>query len=282
MGALRKARRLAFDLVAPRWLNLRNLVSRKPVTGDVPVAVSLTTHGNRFEYVHLAIESIARGRRRPERFILWLDDDELLANPTPQVRRLQSRGLEVRRARNYLPHTKYFPYVASLKEHSMPLVTADDDIFYPASWLERLYEAHRRRPDLVLCYRAREIQFDSGGLAPYATWPITSSTAPSKRLMALGVSGVLYPASMLNALRDRGDAFMGVTPGADDIWLHAVAVTSGHLVQQIDAAGRHFPLFAHAPDEALAISNQVGGRNDIYIDAVYGETELSAIRAGAI
>ena len=42
-------------------LNLRNRFGRALVTGDCPVAVSLTTHGERIERVYLAIESIGRG-----------------------------------------------------------------------------------------------------------------------------------------------------------------------------------------------------------------------------
>src|ERR1700728_2535296 len=70
------------------WLLLSNRFSREPVAPCEPGAVvSLTTYGKRVRVVHLAIESIARGKTKPSRLILWLDDAALIANlPRPLLR----------------------------------------------------------------------------------------------------------------------------------------------------------------------------------------------------
>ena len=49
------------------------------------------------------------------------------------LRRLERRGLEVRLTQNYGPHTKYYPSLADAIADGLPLVTADDDILYPAA-----------------------------------------------------------------------------------------------------------------------------------------------------
>ena len=64
--------RLMARLTAAR-LALRNRCSTASILGEAEAVVCLTSHGNRLDRVHLAIESVGRGRLRPRRLILWLD-----------------------------------------------------------------------------------------------------------------------------------------------------------------------------------------------------------------
>src|ERR1019366_9435926 len=114
---------------------IRNRFSRRSALGTANVAVSLTSYGDRLETVHLTIESIARGRFRPKQLILWLAQDDYQGCLPPAVQRLRQRGLEVRSCEDVGPHTKYYPYVLSQTTYEYPLVTADDDLFYPSTWL---------------------------------------------------------------------------------------------------------------------------------------------------
>ena len=211
-------------------LRRRNRTCREPITGDGAVNVSLTSYGKRINAVWLAIESIGIGSLRPHRVVLWLDDDEAVTNPPDPLRRLQDRGLEIRRCTDYGPHKKYFPYVTELMSGApdVPLATADDDVLYPVSWLSELMAAHR--DDQVTAYRTR-IRTDD----PYRKWPLYDSTKTEsgERLFATGVSGVMYPRAVLEALRDRGDEFMQSCPRADDFWLHYAAEAAGVPVRQV-------------------------------------------------
>ena len=128
-------------------LSIYNRFDRRPVAGDPsqPV-VSLTTYGSRAKTVHLTIESIARGKVRPSRLLLWVNDSALVAKPNPHLRRLQRRGLEIRLTEDFGPHKKYFPYAIGEPNHITALVTADDDVIYPPYWFEELSESHRRQP----------------------------------------------------------------------------------------------------------------------------------------
>lgn len=60
-------------------LRARNVLPvRGCALGDPPGApiVSLTSYGERVAISYLAIESILKGRLRPSRIILWVDDEE--------------------------------------------------------------------------------------------------------------------------------------------------------------------------------------------------------------
>jgi hypothetical protein len=233
-----------------------NRLLRRRITGDAPVIVSLTSHGDRVLRVHTTLESIARGQVRPRRVILWLNEvPGVLGEGQPLPPALQSlvrRGLEVRFCPNYGPHTKYFPALALARDQALPLVTADDDIVYPEWWLSRLLTVHQARPGVIWCYRARRVTFANDALAPYERWDSgPECTQPSILNFATGVSGVIYHAGMIESLIAAGEGFRDKCLRQDDIWLHYVAVMAGHEVAQVDPEPLHFDVVPHTDHLSL-------------------------------
>lgn len=209
-------------------LRRANRSSDFPIVGDADANVSLTSYGKRIATVWKTIESIGSGTVKPRRIILWLDDVAALADPPGSLKRLQARGLEIRGCPDYGPHKKYFPYLNDiLPEHpGRTLVTADDDVYYPATWLQELLAAHR--PDQVTAFRAR-IRNEG----PYVEWALCDETTPSDTVFATGTSGVAYSQPVLEMLKKRGDEFIEICPRADDFWLHYATVASGLKVRQV-------------------------------------------------
>ncbi|MDX1872735.1 hypothetical protein SBI67_11420 [Mycolicibacterium sp. 120266] len=207
-----------------------NRTSTAEIVGNADVNVSLTSYGNRIATVWRTIETIGAGTVKPRRIILWLDDAAAMAALPPSLKRLQARGLEIRRCLDYGPHKKYFPYVNEIlpDEPDRTLVTADDDVYYPPNWLDELLNAHR--PNQVTAFRAR-IRTDG----PYRDWPMCATTEPSDTVFATGTSGVAYPPAVLRTLKDHGDEFAQICPRADDFWLHYAAIASGVPVRQVRA-----------------------------------------------
>ena len=281
-SAVRRARKVSKRFRAYGGvLNLRtrNLLVRERVTGHADVVVSMTTYGERLKTADIALESIARGAVRPKRLILWLDDPQLLDRLTPGLRRLEERGLEIRLSRNFGPHTKYFPYVASTGSFTCPLVTADDDIIYPPHWLQTLVGANREHPDMVHGHWVSMIRVNDGSITRYEEWPRRRDTLPAFNNFALGVSGVIYPPGILRELRTRGDRFLDVCPGADDIWLHWVALRAGFRTRQVGTTARHFPMIPGSQATALSHVNVDLNRNDHWIRALYSTSDISALMA---
>jgi hypothetical protein len=278
-----RALRLRVDVA---WLLLRNRFGRWSVaTGKPGPVVSLTTYGRRFHVVYLAIESIARGHTRPSRLILWLDDFALYANPPRPLLRLKRRGLEIRLCKNYGPHKKYYPYVKSHKVFTAPLVTADDDVIYPRSWLAGLLAAQQQFPDCVNCYRARVMVLKDGKMAPYREWPLCGSANPDNRIVATGVSGVIYPTGLLEELKSAGNGFEACCPRADDLWLHLRAIRSGFPVRQIQPEAIHFPMIPGTQDTSLWAENcEQDDGNDRQLVVTYdaGDLELLGRNSAAV
>jgi hypothetical protein len=259
----RKRARVGRAVVEAGMLGRRERRSAESVLGTAPVVVSLTSYGSRIDTVHLAIESIARGTVRPARMILWIDSPAALEALPPALERQRARGLEVLLAHNYGPHTKYYPYVDAHEEFTVPVVTADDDILYPADWLSGIMAASAQHPDSIVGYWIRRMSLESDGRpATYTSWPYASDTLPHAANVPLGVSGVLYPIRMLARLREQGEAFVSVAPHTDDLWLHAVALRSGVPVRQISATPVHFLTLPGTQEVTLASENLAGSGND--------------------
>jgi len=277
---LRSAKRDAALLARIARLALINVVSRQPVSDSASeVVVSLTTHGERSNIAYLAIESIACGRKKPNRLILWIDDPQLLDRLPRSLRRLEARGLEIQYACNYGPHTKYYGYVAAETAPHLPLVTADDDILYPMKWLEGLLASFREHPSDVHCYRAHVVVLGPGDeFAPYSSWPLCTSTRASELNFATGVSGVLYPSAVLGEIRSGGLGFQQCCPFNDDIWLHRATIRAGARIRQIDGSPAHFTGIPGTGRSALWTSDNGVRRNDEQIRATYGPADMELLR----
>lgn len=258
---------VAGDITALWKRNSNPLTRDRIVDPTTPAAVTMTTHGVRIDDVWLAIESIGRGTVRPGRIVLWLDGDE----PLPRrLRRLERRGLEVRRTAPGLKvHTKYYPFVAG--EGEVPaLVLADDDIVYPPDWLEGLLRAQRATPEHVIAYRAHVVGFDDhGGFAPYTQWRSCDTDVPSYAHFATSVSGQILPPVLQRALKDAGTAFLELAPTADDIWLHATAVRAGLRTRQVIAGQRHWWFIPGSQETGLNAVNVRDGGNDRQMRATH-------------
>ena len=267
----------AFAAPSTATLRIRARWSRTPLVGDAPVVVSMTSYGRRLRTVHLALESIGGGRVRPARLILWLEDEAVVADPPPTLARLVARGLEIKPTPNWGPHKKYYPYAASLPRHRLPLVTADDDVLYGWRWLALLLERHRHHPHDVIAHRAHRVVLEEGRIAPYAAWENVDPGEAGPRTFATGTSGVLYPPTMLDALREAGTAFSACAPRADDVWLHATAVRSGVTVRPVSDGLTVYRGVPGAGLGGLRAGNVLRGGNDEQIAATYGPEEVALL-----
>lgn len=253
------------------WFAARNRLARAPVTGSADAVVCLTSYGRRLGWVHLAIESIGRGSSRPRRLVLWVSEQGFVDSPPPRIERLRRRGLEVRLTEDHGPHKKYYPY-ASTVPVELPLVTADDDVFYPSWWLADLLNAASRDPQRSWCFRGRVMRTgEAGKVLPYQTWPLSADARPSARLVPTGVGGVYYPLELLAHLRDRGTAFVAVAPFADDLWIHHTCLTRGVSVSLVREETGHFPVVPHPFRSGLVRSNLRGGGNDDVVRRLYAD-----------
>ena len=115
------------------------------------------------------------------------------------------------------------------------IVTADDDIFYPQDWLDKLYNCWKNNKDCVVCHRAHRVGTDNMKIAPYYKWKkcITENKSSFYNFFT-GAGGVLYPPNCFYKDIDNEELFMKLAPNADDIWFWAMAVLNDKKIKVVD------------------------------------------------
>lgn len=259
---------------------IRNRFCRRSALGTANVAVSLTSHGDRLETVHLTIESIVRGRFRPKELILWLGQNDCQGSLPPGLQRLCKRGLEVRSCEDVGPHTKYYPYVLGQTTYEFPLVTADDDLFYSATWLRNLVLAYQEDPAVIHAYRCQKMLLFDGKFAPYVTWLALAKTdSPQLDNLIIGSCGAIYPPSFLSIVASHGIGFAKCTPNNDDIWLTYLALQGDVPVRQLRPKAGRFTV--RPKTQRLALYKTVNKNLDEQLARTFGADAMERLASRA-
>lgn len=285
LSTIKKMIRRVFNY--ENWLTLCTLVG---TTKGVEVSanensyvISLTSIPSRLNKVHVVIESLLKQTYKPVSVILWLSEYNregvkvLDRNKLPLTLRMQiKRGLEVcfcddiRSYRKLLPSIERFP--------GCHIVTADDDIIYPNSWLEELVKVHKINPDCVICYRGVEIKFneDKTTLKPYLEWPeFTDVNKPSRFLFPQGGEGTIYPSGTFNDELFNKSVFLDICLTADDVWFKSMSLFND--VKCVKITERHQDFLrvrGSQGEDTLHFVNNMQGQNDVQITEVFAKYNL--------
>lgn len=196
--------------------------------------VSLTSFPPRMSDIHYTLYSLLTQSIKPDEVILWLAREQfpnLEADVPQKVLELQKNGLTIKWCDDWRSYKKLIP---SLLEYPDDIIiTADDDVFYPANWLQKLYQQHLKYPRNVICHRCHRVTWNKNGdMLPYSKWPhnVTRSK-PSFANFATGVGGILYPPHMMYKDVCNIELFKQLAPYADDIWFWAMEVLGGAKVK---------------------------------------------------
>ena len=201
------------------------------------IIVSLTSFPERMYDLHFCLYSLLKQSLKPDKIILWLAEEEFPEREndiSQKVLKLKDNGLTIKWCNNIGSYKKLIP---SLKEYSDDIiVTADDDIFYPPDWLEKLYNSYLKNPENIHCHRAHKITFDRNkNILPYERWTfcIDDNTCTAVNFPTTG-GGVLYPPHSLYRDVLNKDIFMQLAPNADDIWFWSMCVLNNKKIKVVE------------------------------------------------
>lgn len=227
-----------------------------------PLVLSLTSYPARFGTLELTLRAILRQTMQPDRVILWLDQ-EGRAHLPPAIALLP--GLEVRTCPPWRSYKKIVPTLLDTPDAFV--VTADDDVHYPADWLERLVSAVHQGTKIA-CHRAHRVTLRQGKPAPYAEWRHNIDAPERSPLVFLtGVSGVIYAPGVFHPDVTRDDLFTRLAPRSDDVWLYWMHRMAGVEAQKIGARARILE-WEGSQVQSLRSQNLHGTGNDQAIAAL--------------
>lgn len=248
---------------------------------DEEIIVSLTSYGKRIYEVYLAIESIMQGSIKPNRILLWLNEEEFFNKALPQTLQKQvARGLEIRFCKDIKSYTKL---IYTLKEFSNAcIITIDDDLIYNFDLVENLVAAHKTVPNCIWANRIHEMTYNEDhSLKSYLQWIYTIShdCTNKKNNFFTGVGGVLYPPDSLHKEVFNEDIFMDICPTADDVWFNAMARLKGTEIRKSfthSNKGEDYLINDLLQADGLGAINNApcDCRNDIQIQAVYSKYRI--------
>lgn len=202
---------------------------------EAPLVVSLTSYPRRFAVLHLTLSCLLRQTIRPDAVILWIADADFDQLPAP-VLKLQKQGLVIRRIHRARSLKSFKKIIPALRE--MPdayIATADDDLYYPADWLEGLVDTVAAHPGRIAAQRAHRILYlNDGRMESYERWKKNISGAvEGADIFGTGAGGILYPPGSLHPDVLREDLFLTLCPLADDLWLYWMAQRLGTVVRHV-------------------------------------------------
>lgn len=250
---------------------------------EYDVIVSLTTFGKRLNDVYITIESIMQGSCKPNKIILWLQDNLKNTELPIFVKNQQKRGLEVCYCKDLRSYKKLIPTLGKYPDAA--IITIDDDVIYREDVVEKLIAAHRIDNRVICANNVHEISLDrNNAVLPYRKWKNDcEELRPSFRFFAVGVGGILYPPHCFNSDVANEKVFSSICPNADDIWFYAMAVTNGFKIMKTQS----HPFFFHdyysndmfQPDSLsnLNLIRNGGNGNDEQIKKVFAKYDVYKI-----
>lgn len=247
---------------------------------EYEVIVSLTTYGKRLYDVAPTIESIMQGSVKPNRIVLWLEEEMKDVTLPIALRKQQERGLEIVFCKNVRSYKKLIP--AFGKYPTAAIITIDDDAIYHYDLVEKLVNAHKLYPKDIIANRVhRMVLGENSKPVSYMKWdwcvnlPVNQT---SPLLFLTGVGGVFYPPKSLSPEVMNEAVFMDICKFADDVWFNAMALMAGTKIRKCythDAKGEDYLINVDVQDVGLLRVN-TGKKcaNDRQLCAVFEKYNL--------
>lgn len=244
-----------------------------------PIIMSTTTFPARINKAYLPIETILRQTIKPDKIYLWLANNEfpLGESSLPEnLVKLKRRGLEIKFTRtNLRSNNKLFH---SLNENpDAIIITFDDDCFYPKTYIEKLYAAHKKHPKDIIGYDAMQIKTDKKGMPlPYNTWFDYERTNRARDdTFLLSVNGILYPPKTMPLEAFNKKVLLKISLFNDDVWFKAMALLKGIKHRRLYVKNKQFLSVLDTQQLGLNNINVIKNRNDQIIKQVFEYYKLS-------
>ncbi|MBO6055379.1 MAG: hypothetical protein J6P84_00140 [Alphaproteobacteria bacterium] len=259
--------RIAANKILPMIYNKSISPSRKNQLQNDKIIVSLTSFPARIDSVWLVIESMLRQTIVPYKIILWLSKDqfESVECLPESLKKRQNDIFEIKLVEgDFRSHKKYLYAFINFPDN--PVITVDDDIFYPSTLIESLYKQHLKTPNDIVCRYARRIKYDLNGFRlPYSQWSDRYDYIGSDVFFGSG-GGTLFVPNKLFKDVTNVKLSMKLCPLADDVWLNAMVRLNGLSVVPV-TRNLILPIFSKS-NESLSSVNVLQDFNDVQINNI--------------
>ena len=228
---------------------------------DENIIISLTSFPARINTVFFCIQSLLR-QTHPTNVILYLASSDFPDKQLPNsILSLVNKGLSIRFVDDDLKSYKKFFY-AAFEHNDKIIITVDDDVLYPETFVENLLRTYEENKKCIVCYRAHQMTFHKQKLCEYDKWVKLSPgiTGPSRFLVAIGVGGILYPPYFFKENDLKEKIFKTLAPTADDLWLKAIELKNGYNVIKVSELSKEWFEIRNSQKISLRAANNRGAK----------------------
>jgi len=244
------------------------------------IIVSLTSYERRVKnnVVYYTLCSILRQKVKPDRIVLWLDENEWSDDTLPRkLLSLKEKGVSIEYCENLKSYKKLVPSLKKYPEST--IITVDDDCIYPQDTLEQLLDRYRKHPHNIICLYAMEPIIQSGCPANYKEWNVANREYSSNLIFPIGAAGILYPPHSLHEDACNKELFNQLCPSADDIWFWFNSLRNN--IEKTITPRRHetlsFDLFYQYMHNGSSLThiNKKQGKNDLQFVKIFNHFNIS-------
>lgn len=228
--------------------------------------VSMASHSKRVSTLSICLDSIFSQTLKPQKVILYFDSSVTEASISSEILTFTKMGLEiVFVSSDIASHNKY--YYTLRKYPDDIIITVDDDVIYDKNTFYNLMKTHLEYPNAVCASRVTYMIFNNDkSVASYNNWlsEYDGLLYPSKKLVAVGVGGILYPPHIFPEETFDKTKIITLALTADDLWLKFMELKNNISVVWTGQVPQHPQQIPHTKEVGLwKVINKY--KNDEYI-----------------
>lgn len=242
------------------------------------LVVTLTSFPLRFNFLHLSIKRLLSQSVTPDVLILWIADDDYSKLPLliKEYEKTYS-FFKIKKCADIKSFKKIIPALYEFPDSY--IVTADDDLYYPSCWLERLTNIELSS-NVLTAHRIHQVISKNGKLCSYDQWPFNVKRKDDEIYFGTSGSGILFPPNCFDKEVFNEKSFLEYCSTSDDVWLFWMSMRNNHPTVW---SGYELNLVSWrgTDEDGLASINLLGNGNDICLQNMilnYGYPEMLSAR----
>ncbi|MDR0308203.1 MAG: glycosyltransferase [Chitinispirillales bacterium] len=197
--------------------------------------ISLTSFPQRISEIKYTIYSLLDQTILPEKIILWLAESQFpnKEHDLPEeLLSLRKFGLLISWCEDIRSYKKLIPALEWFPKHY--IATADDDLYYKKTWLEKLWLEHLKYPDDLICHLGAKILFNDKKVLPYTQWiRYIKGKLLGERILVCSGGGALYHKRYLHNDICKKELFLNLAPYADDLWFYFMTILNDTKIRVV-------------------------------------------------
>ena len=224
--------------------------------------VSLTSHPPRIHTASIAINTLLKQSLKPDKVILWLAESQFpqKEKDLPEdLLRLINFGLEIKWCKDLKSYKKLVP---ALKEYPNDvIVTADDDLYYPETWLSNLYSVYLKNPQYIHAVRVVKMKIVKNSIVAYKAYEeqLLDFSEPSLFNQTMTGAGCLFPPNCLHEDIFDTNNFLYLVPTHDDIYTWIMAVLKNTKIRVVNGYNAPIMVIENTEKSGLCKINNIHG-----------------------